>query len=177
MKHKGTKTIKTERLILRKVRIKDYKDIYKYACKDEVTKYVTWETHQNPKTTKKLCRHWKNQYIRKSVYRWAIEFGGRVIGCIDIVLSVDKTGVLGWVIDSEFWNKGIVTEAATAVKNYLLYEVGFETLEAAYVKENIGSGRVMQKIGMTQIPYKETAYFRIGKNLDENQIAFYRINK
>lgn len=177
MKHKGTKTLKTERLVLRKIKTSDYKDVFRYASKEEVSKYVTWDKHTDPKITKKLCRHWKNQYIHKSTYRWAIEYNKRVIGCIDVVVLYEQKAVLGWCIDSEFWNKGIVTEAVAAVRDYLLNDVGFEAIEAAHIKENIGSGRVMQKIGMKQIPYEETVYYRTGKNLDANILDFYSISK
>ena len=36
MNHIGTQEIKTERLLLRKVRKSDYKDMYKFTAKEEV---------------------------------------------------------------------------------------------------------------------------------------------
>lgn len=40
--HKGTQTIKTERLLLREIKESDFRDIYEYAKKEEVAKYVSW---------------------------------------------------------------------------------------------------------------------------------------
>lgn len=39
-------TLETERLILRKVRSEDIEDLRDYGSNEEVSKYVTWQTHQ-----------------------------------------------------------------------------------------------------------------------------------
>ena len=39
--------LETERLILRKIRMEDAPDMYAYGSNPEVTKYVTWNTHQS----------------------------------------------------------------------------------------------------------------------------------
>jgi len=47
MKNLGTKTIETERLILRKFTTDDAMDMYKnWASDDMVTKFLTWPTHK-----------------------------------------------------------------------------------------------------------------------------------
>jgi RimJ/RimL family protein N-acetyltransferase len=46
------------------------------------------------------------------------------------------------------WNTGYATEAATAVLGYGLGPVGLDSIMAVVVPENIGSWRVMEKIGM-----------------------------
>lgn len=54
----GTKTIETERLILRKMQKKDAELIYKNWTSDEnVSKYVTWDTHKSVKDTKKYVHN------------------------------------------------------------------------------------------------------------------------
>ncbi|WP_367277786.1 GNAT family N-acetyltransferase [Clostridium sp.] len=48
MKHCGTKTIETDRLILRKFMPKDSDAMYKNWVSDvEVTKYLMWSAHKN----------------------------------------------------------------------------------------------------------------------------------
>ena len=54
MNHIGTQEIKTERLLLRKVRKSDYKDMYKFTAKEEVARYVSWSPHKSIKKTKAL---------------------------------------------------------------------------------------------------------------------------
>ena len=86
---------------------------------------------------------------------------------------------MGWQIDSTYWNRGIMTEAAKAVFNYLFNEVGFEYIEAAHIDKNVGSGRVMQKAGMREVSYNESVYC---KNLHQtelrgNKLVFYKLTR
>lgn len=46
------------------------------------------------------------------------------------------------------WNKGYATEAATAVLTYGLGPIGLDSIMAVVVPDNVGSWRVMEKIGM-----------------------------
>lgn len=151
LNHIGTKEFKTKRLLLRKIEEDDYKDVFKYASKDEVVKYVSWDVHKNINDTKALCKMWAEQYKNEDKYHWAIVFNDIVIGNIEIVNIVDETAFIGWQVDSDYWNKGIMTESAVAVRDYMLGKVGIDRLNASFIKENIGSGRVMEKIGMKPI--------------------------
>ena len=48
MKHCGTLTLETDRLILRRYQAEDYKAMYKnWASDSQVTKYLMWPTHPN----------------------------------------------------------------------------------------------------------------------------------
>ena len=161
-KNRGTQVIKTERLVLRPIRESDYNDVFEFASKEEVAKYVSWNTHKSKEDSKALCKMWASQYENGERYHWAITMGGKMIGNIEVVKIVNDCTYLGWQVDSALWNKGIMTEAALAVRDFLFNEVGFSALYATYITENIGSGRVMQKIGMKPITVEE--YY---KNLEE----------
>ena len=53
MKHKGTIQLESERLLLRRFKTEDAKDMYNnWASDDEVTKYLTWKTHDSIDRTK-----------------------------------------------------------------------------------------------------------------------------
>ena len=179
LKHKGTQTIYTNRLILRKIREEDYEDMYRYTVKEEVARYVTWSVHKSIEDTKAICKIWASEYENGEKYHWAIVYNNRVIGNIEIVKIVDTTAFLGWQIDSAYWNKGIMTEAATAVRDYMFSQIGIEALEAEYMKENIGSGRVMQKIGMKEIPILESLSYQIRQKteVDGIPIICYKLTK
>ena len=55
---------------------------------------------------------------------------------------------LGYWIGEPFWGKGYVTEAARAMMQYGFEELKLNRIQAHYMKQNIGSGRVMEKAGM-----------------------------
>lgn len=179
LKHKGSQKIQTERLTLRKVKRGDYRDMYRYTSKPEVARYVSWSVHQSIDETKTLCKMWARQDRRRDRYNWAIVFDGRVIGNIDVVAQVEDTALLGWQIDSTYWNRGIMTEAAGAVRDFLFYQVGFNRLESCHIRDNIGSGRVMQKIGMKEIPFDRSLHYRLKgeKEIDGVPLVFYELKK
>ena len=153
MEHKGTKRLETERLILRRFVTEDADAMFRnWACKEEVTKYLTWPPHANADATRELLATWISQYENPSFYNWAIELKeiGEVIGNISLVRVFDRIqgADLGYCMDNTWWGKGIMPEAAGAVLKYLFTEVGFNRIAAAHDKNNPKSGRVMQKIGM-----------------------------
>lgn len=181
LNHKGTHQIRTSRLLLRKIRVEDYMDMYRYTSKEEVARYVTWNVHKNSDETRSVCQMWVDQYKDDNRYHWAIVFDNRVIGNIEIGKIIDTTAFAGWQLDSEYWNKGIMTEAAAAVRDYMFEEIGIERLNAGFILENIGSGRVMQKIGMKNVSSNEY-YDKLPKEehkleVDGLPVGFYSITK
>lgn len=150
LRHIGTREIRTKRLVLRRFREEDAEDFFEVCRKDEVTRFLTYNSHQSIDDTRGIIALWISEYERQDAYNWAIELDGRVVGSIGAVKSSDEMSscTLGWQIDSSLWNKGYMTEAAKAVVAYL-QEVGFVRISAYHDVLNPASGRVMQKAGMT----------------------------
>lgn len=179
MKHIGTRELDTERLLLRKISVNDAEDMYNnWASDDIVTKYVTWPTHQNVEETKGLLKMWEKEYENDNCYRWAIELEEekKLIGSIDVcrISEENETAEIGYVISRDYWNKGIVTEAAKRVVEYLLKEAGFYRIEAQHHLDNPASGKVMQKIGMKYEGIIRGARIVKGEHID---VAMYAILK
>lgn len=174
--HKGTVTLKTERLILRKFKKSDYKDIFLWASNPLVNRYVTYPRHQSLKDSKKIARQWAMGAKKKTNYNWAIELDGKVIGNISAV-SHDKLweAGMGWQIDSPYWNKGIMTEAATVVFDFLFCEVGFHRICAKHETRNPGSGKVMEKLGMKKEGIFPQYYYK--KDFGTGDVQQYGILK
>lgn len=147
-----TKTIETERLILRKAKIEDAEDIfYNYASKDKVTKFLSWKSHKKIDETKSYLNNFVISNYDKEYYNWFIvtKDSNKVQGCISVVKfdKEKKYAELGWNLNDKYWGQGIMPEAATAVLEYLK-TLGFVRIEARHNVLNEKSGRVMQKIGM-----------------------------
>ncbi len=151
MVHKGTKTITTSRLILRKFTVDDAQMMFNNWANDErVTKFLSWTPHKNIEGTKQCLQIWTNSYSNNNFYHWAIENDGQVIGSIGAV-SVDEKNHLceiGYCIGYDYWGKGITTEAMLAIIGFLFIEVGFHRIFAKHDVENPNSGKVMKKCGM-----------------------------
>ena len=177
LNHSGTKRIETERLILRQFELSDCDDMYQWASNPEVVKYLSYYPHKNAGETKRILKCWTEGYKNLNEYNWAIEYNGRVIGNISVV-SQDNACYschLGWQIDVPYWNKGIMTEAAKAVLDYLFGEVGYDRIASGYDTRNVGSGRVMQKIGMTlEGSFRRYIYQKDGSIGDKNYYAILK---
>ena len=151
--HKGTKIIETKRLILRPFRSSAAEFMFRnWASDPEVTKFLTWNAHRSISDSEAVINMWVAQYNDNSRYNWAIVLKelGDPIGGIDVVKIYDNTDTaeIGYDIGREWWNRGIVTEAFSAVIPYLFDEIGFKQIRAAHAAKNPASGRVMEKCGL-----------------------------
>ena len=152
--HKGTVTIETERLILRRFTMEDAEAMYRnWASDDEVTKHLTWPTHSSVEISKMVLTDWISHYPEPDFYNWAIvlkEDGPEPIGNISVV-GINKkvdAAIMGYCMSRTHWRKGIMAEALTAVIAFLFDQVGFNRVEADHDPNNPASGRVMEKSGM-----------------------------
>ncbi len=153
MLHKGTKTIETERLILRQAKTEDAQPMfYNWCSDDEVTKYLTWPTHDSVNVTKWVLDSWIAGYEKDDFYQWMIVLKeiDQPIGTIDVHDLDDAVnrGEIGYCIGKKWWRKGIMSEALTAVLAFMFDEVGMNELIANHDTRNPNSGAVMKKCGM-----------------------------
>ncbi|MBQ8415822.1 MAG: GNAT family N-acetyltransferase, partial [Clostridia bacterium] len=56
---------------------------------------------------------------------------------------------VGYVLNPEYWGKGIAPEALLAVMEFGFETLGLNRIEARFIEENERSRRVMEKVGMT----------------------------
>ena len=154
MKHIGTRTLETERLILRKFTMEDAELMLRnWASDPEVTKYLTWPAHESIAITDMVLRDWVSGYERADQYKWAIvskDGNGEPIGSIDTVRLDDNVDAaeIGYCMGKAWWGRGLMTEALKAVVDYLIGEAGMNRVCARHDPRNVGSGKVMQKAGM-----------------------------
>lgn len=177
--HKGTNTIKTERLILRRFEIQDAENMYKnWATDSEVTKFLAWKPHENVEFTKSLLEKWIEDYKQECVYIWAIEYKetNEVIGSISVVKQNESKYLceIGYCISRKYWNLGIMTESLKAVINYLFSEIGFNRIVALHDTNNEASGKVMIKNDMIYEGTFRQAGLRENKFYDLAQYAIIK---
>lgn len=154
MKNLGTKTIETERLILRRFKMEDAEAMYKnWASDAEVTKFLTWPLHSSNEVTKKVLQDWINNYEKDDFYQWAIilkENGEEPIGTISVVDKDEEVNMvhIGYCIGTKWWNRGVTSEALMAIIKFFIKEVGVNRVESRHDPNNPNSGKVMMKCGM-----------------------------
>ena len=151
--HKGTQTIETSRLLLRKAVQEDADAMFRnWASDPEVTKYLTWPTYEKVETAYQILDLWAREYEKPDYYQWMIVLKelGEPIGSISVVRQNDRVeeAEIGYCIGSHWWHRGIMTEALAAVIEYLFTEVGMNRVAARHDPNNPHSGGVMRKCGM-----------------------------
>ena len=73
MRHAGTQTIETERLLLRPLTPEDAPMMYaNWANDPDVTRWLRWEPHKNVDETRELLTAWALLYPNGDYYQWAI---------------------------------------------------------------------------------------------------------
>jgi ribosomal-protein-alanine N-acetyltransferase len=145
-------TIETERLKLRRLTMGDDEAIYTYGRDPEVTRNVSFHTHQSIEDARIFLRTVLENYEKNEPSVWAIclkETGG-LIGTTGLLnWNRDHYRVeIGYALNRDYWNKGIVTEAVKAVIDHLFRNTDLVRIEARCKIPNIASARVMEKAGM-----------------------------
>ena len=153
MLHKGTKTIETNRLILRKFTVNDVEAVYKnWTSDDKVTEFLRWPTHTDIAATETVINEWIADSEKKDFYQWAIVLKelNEPIGTIGVVDRNEYLNILhiGYCIGSKWWHQGITSEAFSAIIPYLFNEVEANRIESQHDPNNPHSGNVMKKCGL-----------------------------
>jgi len=152
LKHKGTQTIETPRLILRRARMEDAQPMFhNWANDPEVTKYLTWPPHGNVETTENVLSGWVKSYEKDDYYHWMIvlkELGEPIGSILASTVGRAESAHIGYCVGKRWWHQRIMTETLQAVMDYLFDEVGYHRIESMHNPNNPHSGAVMRKCGM-----------------------------
>jgi RimJ/RimL family protein N-acetyltransferase len=140
----------TARLVLRPWRTSDLESVFAYASDPEFIRYLPIE----PITTLEEERVWiEGQLALDPAIHptWAITLDDVAIGGVNARLDPGRgTAEIGYGVGNMHWGKGFTTEAAGAVAGWLFAHTPIARLAATADTRNIGSWRVMEKLGMTR---------------------------
>src|SRR3972149_6369829 len=144
--------IRTERLRLRRHRPEDLDDLVEYANSPGFGHYGTY--HTTRQEAEKLldmildATKWEQQGIPN----FAVVLDGKVIGEVHLNRrEEDKENgraEIVYSLSSHHWNKGLTTEAARAVMDWNFRPQDLNRIFAWCDPKNVGSWRVMEKLGM-----------------------------
>lgn len=156
-----TPVLETDRLILRPITLDDAPAIQKY--------FNNWNIIKNLS----MSAPWPypddgaESFIRDNVLPavekgdsivWVItikDHGDEAVGVLDYRADGRKEGNRGFWLAEPFWRRGYMTEAVTAMQDYIFLELGIEKMIVINVHTNEGSRRVKQKSGAKFIGIKE----------------------
>lgn len=144
--------IRTERLLLRKVTLRDAQNMFEYSRDPEVAKHVLWDAHRSIAESKNYIRYMQRKYRFQEPSSWGIQHlgSGKLIGTIGFMWyqPENSSAEVGYSLSRAYWNQGLMTEALRAVLDYAFDVMHLHRVEAQHEVDNPASGVVMEKVGM-----------------------------
>jgi len=142
------KEIVTSRLVLRQFNNKDFKDFYEYGIDKNVGPNAGWAPHKNEDESREIFKQFCNS---DEVFAIELKEENKVIGAIgfdpDRKRTIKTAYSIGYVLNSKYWGRGIMTAAAKEVIRFL-FEVKEASILAVYhYPFNNRSKRVIEKLG------------------------------
>lgn len=145
--------LETERLLLRRMRPEDAKEMFAYASDPEVTRYVLWDTHDSVEDTSNFLNFVAEGYRRGDFGGWGVVF--KETGTFTGTCGFDAgyfpghaRAEVGYVLSRDYWGRGIMPEAVRAVIRFGFEELNLNRIGSRCISENTASARVMEKAGM-----------------------------
>lgn len=145
----------TERLILREIKYSDWPDVLAYQSDPLYLRYYDW-TDRTPKAVQEFVQMFlaQQQEQPRTKFQLAITLksGPQMIGNCGIRLKSGNAleGDIGYELSPEHWGRGYATEAARAVMAFGFTQLKLHRISSWCIAENVGSARVLQKLGMRQ---------------------------
>jgi ribosomal-protein-alanine N-acetyltransferase len=146
--------IETERLLLRMfVPEEDAGTMYERIWTDpSVMRYVQPEGWPHPREeSESVLRRVRAFFEEHGFGQWAVvdKTDRRLLGYCGLKFLDNTPEVeLLYGIDKDYWSRGIVTEVARASLRFGFEEAGLDHIVAIALPVNVGSWRVMEKLGM-----------------------------
>ncbi len=169
-------TLETERLILRRIAMRDAKDIFAYSKDPQVARHVLWSAQKDESEARDYCRFMMRRYRNDLPSSWGIidKKTDTLVGTIGYMdYNEDNATVeLGYSLARWMWNGGFMTEALRRVIAYTFEAMDVNRIEAQHELKNPASGRVMEKCGMAKEGVLRQRLYNKGRYVD---VALYAI--
>ncbi len=145
--------IRTPRLLLRRWRESDRAPFADLNADPEVMRYLPAVLDRAASDA--LVERLEQRFEDQGFGLWALELRstGAFLGFTGLnPMPADVPGAggyeVGWRLARHAWHQGYATEAARAVVRFGFEELGVHRLWAHCVADNVGSARVLEKLGM-----------------------------
>jgi ribosomal-protein-alanine N-acetyltransferase len=146
--------LETKRLILRKPKMNDWKDIVEGVGEYDVAKMLVRVPYPYKKKDaedfiKRRIKKWKQKNLDDYLFFIELKSEKKIIGAVG-VHRIDKffrTGTTGFWINKKYWRNGYMTEAKIAINDFAFNKLKLRRLNSSVFKENKASNRTQLKMG------------------------------
>lgn len=164
-------TLQTDRLILRAHLINDASNLFQMRTNEEVMRYIDREKPKNIRDTEAKIRLMNEGFNNRTLVAWVIalkENPNQMIGEIGYYRTdlANYRAEIGYMIMSEYWRKGLVSEALKKVIAFGFSEMNLHSISANINPGNDASRQILLKNGFVKEAYFKEDYYFDGKFLD-----------
>ena len=156
-------TLYTERLSLRAMHPIDATDMFDYASRPEVTKYLLWSEHEDIHFTRDYLTYVSRRYSRGDFFDWSIidRESQRMIGTCGFtkIDASNNSAEIGYVLNPDFHRRGLGSEAVKRILKFGFEELSLNRIEARFMQGNEASLALMRSVGMTFEGYMRDLIF------------------
>lgn len=147
--------LETDRLIIRYVNKNDALDMYEYASKEEVCRYLLWSPHINLSATEGYIDFLCDRYKKGLYADWAVvlKSNGKMIGTCGFASlnSAEGKSEIGYVLSPDFQGNGYMTEAVKAVLRLNFEVLKLNSAHLRIIRENHASIKLAERLGFKEI--------------------------
>jgi len=166
MKHLGTVTLETPRLILRRFTKEDAVAVWEnWGADPEVYRYMTTKIMPKLSDVEEFLDKKIKAYKRPETYYWAIvpkdpSEGGRPIGMVTLTGTSPtcETAHLAYSLGRKWWGKGYAREASAAVLQFAFEQVGLGLVYGSHFVPNRRSSKVLLSLGMRHVGKRRSPF-------------------
>ena len=172
--------LENERILLRRWKESDSKDLYEAAKNPNIGLNAGWSPHKDINESIDII---KNVFNNEETFAIEYKENKKVIGCIGY-LTKDKSHLktlkeneieIGYWISEDYWNKGICTEALKILIKYCFEVKKYNVIWGTHFVDNLASGRVMEKCGFVKI--NEQIYLKDLKEGKDKLVQILKLEK
>lgn len=173
-----TPTLETDRLVLRPISLDDAPAIQKHFNNWEIIQHlglaVPWPYPNDGAET------WIRDAMLPKIkngdtHAWVLterEGDQQAIGVLHYRKELESAGNRGFWLAVPYQGKGYMTEAVTALNDFLFFELGVKRYEVCNAKSNIASRRVKEKTGAIFVRYGNCPHHSGDKTSEHWEITY-----
>lgn len=149
--HTGTVPLETDRLVLRRTVKSDIDEFFFIQLNPNIRRYLG--TNRLGDDLEKNRKYFNEEkYNKLNYYRWTIvrKEDNKILGCIYLNIHDEKARTAGidYWIREDAWGNGYTTEASRKILNFAFDTLNINRIESCGGKDNPGTYKVMEKIGL-----------------------------
>lgn len=139
------------RVLVREFETGDFEAVHRYGSDPEVSRYMDWGPNSEQET---------HGFLRAVIaagsedprrqFELAVVVDGDLVGGVGLRVNsvLHQRGDMGYVLRRDAWGKGYASEAARLILRFGFLSLDLHRIEATCDPRNIGSRRVLERIGM-----------------------------